>query len=145
MPARALPKRGHNKDFALTKAQFDRLIRATPSESTKAMLILASQGHSSTEIGRRYGISSVAVWRRVKKSLLRATEKGILPLDPDRLPFPAALRFEKEDQGMKFQLEGMAKRVHVLNGGVKDLRDPLTDCPHLDCRAMRELIGRADE
>lgn len=162
-------KRGHNTDFALTDAEIEALISSTTSDLTKALMILASHGLKVNEIitwkctdihplleGIRqdyfdiltqyphgFGISGVAVWRRVGKAILRAGKMGVIAVDPNHVPFPEALRFRKrppEISVLKERLVFFAKRVHVLNGGPRDTRDPLTLCPHLDCIEVRALL-----
>lgn len=141
MTSKALPKRGHNKDFALTEAQHRKLLASTNSELTRRILIMVRGNLSSSQIAVEVGISRVAVWRRIKKALLRAVEDEVLDLDLDKLPFPEALRTYRKAPGIIVHAEAIAQRMHILNGGLTDHRDPLTACPHLDCSTMRDFIA----
>jgi hypothetical protein len=165
-------KRGHNKDFALTKIQLANLITVTTNLKTRAIIVLASRGYPVREIVEfrgavmRYApeqdarlqnlsevesecllsfpegfeISTVAVWRRVKKALLKALDKGVVEFDPERVPFPEALRAPKEDPLIMERMQRFSQRIHTLAGGIFDKRDPLKDCPHIDCQEYRELL-----
>jgi hypothetical protein len=158
-------KRGHNRDFALTKIQMENVIQSTTSQKTKAILILIRQGYAVREVvdftgkddprlvgispvymnylvqyAGGFGISSVAVWRRVKKALIHAVELGAIELDMDKIPFPEALRTMREEPPIEERLKTFAWRVHVLNGGPLDLRDPSNNCPHGDCIELRDII-----
>lgn len=81
------------------------MIRYTASPISKEILLLAASGKTVKEIisfrsenfPNGFGISSVNIWRRVRKAILRAGMAGIIAVDPDRLPFPAALRFRKKE------------------------------------------------
>lgn len=163
-------KRGHNYEFALTEAEGESVIRVTKAPLSKAILILAMQGFHVSEItsfnvntlnmdirlsgipqsyfdilvsfAEGFAISEVAVWRRTKKALLNALEKGVIHGDPDRLPFPAALRYKKDPEWkIAEELIWAVRRMHVLNGGYLDTIDPVTSCRHTDCKRMRDLIG----
>lgn len=163
-------KRGHHRDFALTDDELAMVIHSAKSPVTKAMLILASHGLRTSEIvvwkssnihplledlredykeilkqfPDGFGVSQIAVWRRIRKAFIVAGKKKIIEVDLERLPFPEALRYRKkppEISHLRTELAALARRLHILNSGMKDLRDPLVNCPHLDCITVRGLIG----
>lgn len=162
-------KRGHHHDFALTEDEIEALISSATSSTTKAILILASRGLKVKEIVEwtardsnpllrgckqeyldvlglfpvGFNVSSIAVWRRVRKAIIKAGEKKIIHVEEDHVPFPEALRYRRKPPEINYlrsELESIGRRIHVLNGGFRDTRDPLDNCPHLDCIAVRDVI-----
>lgn len=137
-------KRGHNKDFALSSYEMDELISYARKGTTRDILVLLSNGVEVREVARRCGISKVAVWRRVKKVLIKASRDGVLSFEEDHIPFPEALRTMRPEPMLRERLVSLIYRLHALNGGMKDTRDPLGACPHADCMAARVILSEID-
>lgn len=86
-------KRGKTTDFALTEKQLKVLINAAKPGKVKSALIMMSEGHSVKEISPLLGVTSVTLWRWVKK----LSAKCFPDLDPEHLPFPNSLRKPREE------------------------------------------------
>lgn len=115
-----VPKRGHHSDFAMTREEIDALIKCTPSQTTREMIHWLASGTSVTAVGNAYGVSRVAVWRRVKRALERAVSYNILSFPVEKIPYPSALSLIREEIPLQERLklaaqgENVPKHIRVL-------------------------------